>query len=288
MLAPPTPRSGVSSLYAVLDLRHVVVAGAVEDGGRHHQDRPVDEQRAHQRHRRVEGGVADGLPPARAGLLVAARLHDGGVEVEVVRHHRRAEDADGDVEHLRVGGELGRGDEARQHGAHVGPREDDLEQEAGAHRRDEGDDERLHHPEAAVLEEQDEQDVEAGQQHARAPSGCRTAASSAMAEPMTSARSQAAIAISQITQWKITTGPGVVVAHGLGQVPAGGDPELRGERLKQDRHEVRDHDHAEQRVAEGRAAGDARGPVARVHVAHRHEVARARRTRAPSATTPAR
>ena len=51
-------------------------------------------------------------------------------------------------------------------------------------------------------------------------------------------------------------------------------PEAGGERLQQDRHQVRQHDHAEQRVAVARAAGEVGGPVAGVHVADRDEVAR--------------
>ena len=102
---------------------------------------------------------------------------------------------------------------------------------------------------------------------------------SAMAAPSTSARSQAAIAISQSSQSTIVDGPRVGVAAGLRQVAPAGDAEARRERLQQDRHQVRHHDHAEQRVAEARAAGEVGGPVARVHVADGHQVARARRTR---------
>ena len=46
-------------------------------------------------------GEADRLALALARVLVLARLHDRRVQVQVVRHHRRAEDADGDVEHRR-------------------------------------------------------------------------------------------------------------------------------------------------------------------------------------------
>ena len=65
----------------------------------------------------------------------------------------------------------------------------------------------------------------------------------------------------------------VVIAAGLGQVAAAGDPESKRERLQQDRHQVRQHDHAEQRVAELRAAREIGRPVARVHVADRDEIA---------------
>ncbi len=67
--------------------------------------------------------------------------------------------------------------------------------------------------------------------------------------------------------------PRVAVAAGLGEVAAAGDAEPRGERLQQDRHQVGDHDDAEQRVAEARAAGEVGGPVARVHVADGDQVA---------------
>ena len=94
-----------------------------------------------------------------------------------------------------------------------------------------------------------------------------------MAAPRTSARSQAAMAISQRIQRTKVTGLEIVVAAGLGEVAAAGDAQAHGERLQQDRHQVGDHDDAEQRVAEARAAGEVGGPVARVHVADGDEVA---------------
>ena len=81
------------------------------------------------------------------------------------------------------------------------------------------------------------------------------------------------MAISQRIQRTIVDGPRVVIAAGLREVASAGDAEARGERLQQDRHQVRDHDDAEQRVAEARAAGEVGGPVARVHVADGDEVA---------------
>ena len=67
--------------------------------------------------------------------------------------------------------------------------------------------------------------------------------------------------------------PRVAVAAGLREVASAGDAEARGERLQQDRHQVRDHDDAEQRVAVARAAGEVGGPVAGVHVADGDEIA---------------
>ena len=95
-----------------------------------------------------------------------------------------------------------------------------------------------------------------------------------MAEPITSARSQAAMAISQSTHKHETHRAGVVVAARLRQVPTGDDAELESERLEQNRHQVGEQDDAEQRVAEARAAGQVGGPVARIHVANRNHVSR--------------
>ena len=84
-----------------------------------------------------------------------------------------------------------------------------------------------------------------------------------MAEPMTSARSQAAIAISHSTHEHQADRPRIMVATGLRQIAARHDAQLERQVLQQDRHEVRDQHHRQQRVAELRAAGQVRGPVAR-------------------------
>ena len=100
---------------------------------------------------------------------------------------------------------------------------------------------------------------------------------SAIAAPITSARSHAAIAISHRIQRTMVDRPRVVVAARLRQVAPARDAEAHGERLQQDRHQVGHEDDAEQRVAVPRAAGQVRRPVARVHVADGDEISRARK-----------
>ena len=95
---------------------------------------------------------------------------------------------------------------------------------------------------------------------------------SAIAEPMTSARSQAAMAISQRDPEGEADGARVVVAARLRQVAAGRDAEPERQRLQQDRHQVGEQDDAQQGVAEPRAAREVGGPVARVHVADGDQV----------------
>ena len=89
-----------------------------------------------------------------------------------------------------------------------------------------------------------------------------------MAAPMTSARSLAQHPEDDRRR------PRIAVAAGLREVASAGDAQARGERLQQNRHQIRQHDHAEEGVAVARAAGEVRGPVARVHVADRDEVSR--------------
>ena len=114
MLASAGAEQRRQQLVGVADLGDVLVAGAVERRRRHHEDRGVDEEREHQRDGGIDRREADRLAPALQRVAVLARLHDRGVQVEVVRHHRRAEDADRDVEHVRVAQDLGVRDEARQ------------------------------------------------------------------------------------------------------------------------------------------------------------------------------
>ena len=49
--------------------------------------------------------IASRLPCAFNSYL--ARLHDGRMKIQIMRHHGRPEDADGDVEHARIGDDPG-------------------------------------------------------------------------------------------------------------------------------------------------------------------------------------
>ena len=102
-----------------------------------------------------------------------------------------------------------------------------------------------------------------------------------MAEPITSARSQAAMAISApIHSAKLTLRAVGLVAE-LRQIALGGHAQLEREALQQDGHQVGGHDDGEQRVAEARAAGDVGGPVAGVHVADRDQESGAEKAQQP-------
>jgi hypothetical protein len=65
----------------------------------------------------------------------------------------------------------------------------------------------------------------------------------------------------------------IVLAASLGEVPSGGDAKFRRERLQEHCHQIADHDDAEKRVAEFRAAAQVCGPIAGVHVADSYKIA---------------
>ena len=95
-----------------------------------------------------------------------------------------------------------------------------------------------------------------------------------MAEPMTSARSQAAMAISAPIQKTNETGRLKWSRQAARQVASRHHSQLDGQGLQQNGHQVGQHDDGKQRVIVFRAAGQVGGPVARVHVADGHEVSR--------------
>ena len=113
-----------------------------------------------------------------------------------------------------------------------------------------------------------------------------------IAAPRNSARSVAIAIASACTQSPIDVRREKLLAADLGQVAPRRDPELRGERLDQHRHQVRGDDHPDERVAELRAAGDVRREVAGVDVgdardergAEERQQAEARGRRAGSAS----
>ena len=139
----------LEQLLGAGELADVGVAAAVEGRRREDQDRGVDGQREHQRERRIQ--VAYLSDSRRSGSVrpIGAGLDDAGVQVEVVGHHRRAEDAHRQIEHVRVADDLGRRGEAADHLAPLGVGEGDLDGEAGGDDADQGDDEGLDPAEAA-------------------------------------------------------------------------------------------------------------------------------------------
>ena len=254
----------------------------LEGDGRDDEDGGVDEQRQHQRDGGIERRPFDGVALAGFGARIGAGLHDGGVQVEIVRHDRGADDADGDIKHGRVGDDLGRRHEqAMQDRAGRRRCGEDLHGETAEDDDEQGDDEGFEIAEALVHQQQHQEGVERGDQRA---------ADQRDAEQKVE-RDGGADDLGEVAgdhgefaghPQGVGDGLGIIGAAGLGEVAAGGDAEAGGQRLQEDRHQVGQHDDEKQRVAELGAASEVGGPVAGIHIADGDHVARAHEGEQPA------
>ena len=77
-------------------------AALEKDGRRHNKDRGVHDQGSIERDHRIGQIVAAGFALFRDGPADAPSLNQRRMQVQIVRHHRRAENADGDIQALSV------------------------------------------------------------------------------------------------------------------------------------------------------------------------------------------
>lgn len=123
------------------------------------QDRGIDRQREHQ---------GDGAVPSRQPQRLAfgrkikpegAGLYDARMQVEVMRHDRRADDAKREVEHRRVVEDLAAWGKACDDFAPDRVGLSDEHDETGGDQRHQGNDQRLDPAEPLVLQPQDQEHV---------------------------------------------------------------------------------------------------------------------------------
>ena len=151
----------------ILNLGDLRMAVRVKCRSRHNQNRRVDQQCDHQRKGRVEGGVANRFAPPGDGFVEVARLHQRRVQIQIVRHYRGAEDADGDKQHRRIGNNLRRGHEARCDLRPIGMRQRDHVDKAAADHQHQRHDQRFHIAKAARLQHQNQQHIGDRNHHPR-------------------------------------------------------------------------------------------------------------------------
>src|SRR5260370_34168260 len=157
---------GAEELVGVSDFGNVVKAAGVEGRGAKNENRGIDKKRKAEGERGIEDSVTHGFPPIAQGGPESASLDDAGVKIQIVRHDRGAQDADGDVEHFAVAEDLRAGDEADGCFAPKGVSEKDFVSETNADRTDERDHESFDQAEAPPLQRQDDENVECGDQNA--------------------------------------------------------------------------------------------------------------------------
>ena len=147
----------------------------VERGGGQDQQGCVDGEREHQRDGGIEGREPQGFAPLGQGVAISAGLHDSGMQVEIMRHDRRAEDAEREIEHVGFGQDLARRRKAAHHVAPLRIRKCDLHAEAQGDHGEERDDESLHIAKADILKVEDEEHVQRRDHRRRLRAVIRTA-----------------------------------------------------------------------------------------------------------------
>ena len=188
------------------------------------------------------------------------------MEIEVVGHHRRPQDSDGDIEHGGIGDDPGLRHEARHHIGDDGLGDGDLEEEARRDQPDQRDDEGLELAEAVTLQQEDDEDVQRrhadSQQHRHAEQKVERDGGADDLRQVAGADGD----LAEDPKPEDHRGR-IAVAAGLGQVAAGGDAETGAESLQQHGHQIRQQHDRQQGIAEGGAAGQIRRPIAGIHIA---------------------
>ena len=210
----------------------------------------------------VESKVAqaDGIALVAVAAADVAGLHDAGMEIEIVRHDGGAEDPHGDEQHLLVGDDLARGNEAAQQGCNVGLRQPHLDAEAHKISARKVMTKASIQRKPRLLHPQDEKDVERGDDDAdRQRDAEKQLQADGGADDLGKVGGDdRALGEDPETERNRTR---KAEAAGLGKIEPGPEPEPGTERLQENRHDVRDQGDGEQLVAEGRAAGERGRPV---------------------------
>ncbi len=203
-----------------------------------------------------------------------------------MRHHGGADDADGDVEHFRIGDDLARGHKALQHPGHRRGGSHDLDRKADTNHDQQRDDKGFEETKTLVHQQQQQEGVERRDQRAADQGDAeqkfqRNRGADHFRKVAGDDRGLAGHPEQEVD------GSGKAGAAGLREVAVGDDAEPRGERLQQDRHQVRQQDHRQQRVAELGSAREVGGPVARVHITDGDQIAGAEEGQQPARPMPA-
>ena len=211
----------------------------------------------------------------RRALAIVAHRHavlgQRRVQVDGVRHDRRADDADGDVQRLRAA-EMRH--EARQRSVHRRADPQGLVQKAEEDDPEQRRDRQLEAAKAMRLQLEDRDGDDAGhqagpqQRHAeqQVQAECRADELGDVCRHRHDLRLQ---------PHDPARRPRVVLAKQLREGAIGGDADLRRQVLDQHRHQIRGEHDPQQQIAEPGAAGDVRGEVARVDVGDRRDERRA-------------
>ncbi len=237
-------------LMRIAQFGDLAVAGGIETGRRKDQDRGIDHQREHQRHGAVDGGKAQRLPLFRQGLAVVARLDDGRMQIQIVRHHRGPKDAQGQIEHGRVGHDFRRRRKAPDHRAPFRVCHGDLNGKADGDHTQQNDDERLEPAETPGLQPQDQEHIQRRDDDADFQ---RNAKQQVQADGGADDLGDIGGDDGKLCQepQRNADPARIGVAAGLRQITARGDGKPGAQRLQHNGHDVGHQCHKQQGIAKG-------------------------------------
>ncbi len=153
-------------LIGLADVSHGRHAALMKRRRAQDEDGCVDEKRKTKGQRGIECGEADGLALPLRVLLERAGLHQAGMKIQIVRHHRGSKDADGEIEHLAVPQDFRDREKPARGFDPQRARKKDFVGEAPGDGHDQRNHQRLKHAESAALQPQHQQHVQTRQQHA--------------------------------------------------------------------------------------------------------------------------
>ena len=225
------------------------LASGVERGSGKDQDRGIDHQRKGQRNGAVPGGKFQGLPLVRKRVAIVAGLDDGGMQVQVMRHHGGPKDAKGKIQHVGIADDVGCRRKAPDHTAPIRRGQGDLHGETGGDDGEQGDNKGFKPAKALVLQPQYHKNIQRGDQNANLQRDAEQ-----QVQPDGGADHLGDVGrddrqFGGDPQGDCDKGRKGVAA-GLGQIAAGGDGKPGTQRLQHDGHQVRHQCHRQQSIAE--------------------------------------
>ena len=209
-------------------------------------------------------------------LREGAGLHQGGVQIEVMRHDRGPEHADGHIqavrEHLLIG-RIETGDQAADDLRPVRPGQADFNDEADGDNADERQSHQLQQPHATALDGQEYEGIGRGN---RQPPDVRQPEEQLERDDRADHFRQIAGGDGNFAQnpQRNHHRAGILLPACLGQVSAGHDAQTRRQALQEQGHDVGKKKDPQEAIAEARSRLEVGSPVARVHVADAYEESR--------------
>ena len=174
------------------------------------------------------------------------------MQIEIMRHHGRADNAERQIKHLAVMQNRGGRRESPEHGAPVRIGQRDLDRKAGGDHAEHRDHESLDPAEAERLQRQDQEHIRGGDDHADLERNMKQ-----QVEPDRGADHLGQISRGDRDLRRQPQRPRDParkrIAAGLRKVTAGADTKPRTKRLQHDRHQIREHRDRQQRVTELRS-----------------------------------